>query len=314
MKRAAALLLAALILCLPVHSDGEVPAPEEFVPEIMSAHGLREGNYAVAFKSLYDGETWMCNAEDYFLVASVYKLPLNLYYYELENAGELAPDELIGGYALDFCHTESLEHSNNPISQMMYNRLGGYASFKRLILPYTGYSEPELEPDYYNKNSFTARMVLNILDYVWENQDELGGLIGHMLNAQPDDFLNSGGLGCPIAQKYGYETYSGTLHVAVAGIVYAGEPFLIAVLTRGSYAAVSAMGELADAFAEWNGARVSAARAEAEAAAERLDAELAAQEEARRASAAAGAARALAAAPLPVSLPWDAILAPEGKN
>ena len=60
-KRAAALLLAALILCLPVHSDGEVPAPEEFVPEIMSAHGLREGNYAVAFKSLYDGETWMCN-------------------------------------------------------------------------------------------------------------------------------------------------------------------------------------------------------------------------------------------------------------
>ena len=60
-------------------------------------------------------------------------------------------------------------------------------------------------------------MVLNILDYVWENQDELGGLIGHMLNAQPDDFLNSGGLGCPIAQKYGYETYSGTLHVAVAG-------------------------------------------------------------------------------------------------
>ena len=54
------------------------------------------------------------------------------------------------------------------------------------------------------------------------------------------------------------------LHVAVAGIVYADEPFLIAILTRGSYSAVDAMGELCDAFADWDAQRIAAIEAEKE--------------------------------------------------
>lgn len=226
MKRPLALTLALILMStivLPVLADGEnfADSPDEFVPEIMSEHYISDRNYAIAFKSMYDGETWLYNAEEYFKVASVYKLPLNMYFYELENSGRIDPDTLIGGMTLEQCHYYSLEFSNNQISEAMFNYLGGYAEYKRLILPYTGYSEDELESDYYYDNAFTARMVLNILDYLYTNSENFEAQIGHMLLAQPDQYLESGELDCDIAQKYGYETYNEVLHVAVAGIVYA---------------------------------------------------------------------------------------------
>lgn len=309
MRRALAALLAALVFVLPVLADGEVsspPGPEEFVPEIMEGIGLGEGGYAVAFRSLDGGGDWYYNEEAYFKAASVYKLPLNMYFYELENSGALSPDELIGGIRLSVCHRESLEHSDNPISQAMLDYLGGYAQYKRLILPYTGYVESELRPDYYNENAFTARMVLNILDYLYTHSDEFAGAIDHLLAAQPGQYLKGGSLDAPIAQKYGYERYDGVLHVAVAGIVYGEHPFLIVILTRGSYAAVDAMGELCDAFAEWEAGRAAALRAEAEA----LEAERLAEEARERERAELeGIVRdcvdaALSASPLPAGLPW----------
>ena len=312
MRRALAALLAALVFVLPVLADGEVsspPGPEEFVPEIMEGAGLGEGGFAVAFRSLDGGGDWYYNEEAYFKAASVYKLPLNMYFYELENSGALSPDELIGGIRLSVCHRESLEHSDNPISQAMLDYLGGYAQYKRLILPYTGYEESELGPEYYNENAFTARMVLNILDYLYARSDEFSEAIDHLLAAQPGQYLKGGSLDAPIAQKYGYERYDGVLHVAAAGIVYGEHPFLIVILTRGSYAAVDAMGELCDAFAAWNEAEAEARlaaereRAEAEAAAER-EARLAAAREAVMDAVRA----ALEIAPLPVDLPWDRII------
>lgn len=269
MKRPLALTLALILMStivLPVLADGEdfADSPDEFVPEIMSEHYISDRNYAIAFKSMYGGETWLYNAEEYFKVASVYKLPLNMYFYELENSGRIDPDTLIGGMTLEQCHYYSLEFSNNQISEAMFNYLGGYAEYKRLILPYTGYSEDELESDYYYDNAFTARMVLNILDYLYTNSEDFEAQIGHMLLAQPDQYLESGELDCDIAQKYGYETYNEVLHVAVAGIVYADEPFLITILTRGSYSAVDAMGELCDASAAWDAERIAAIEAEKE--------------------------------------------------
>ena len=259
MRRACALALALVALILPVLADGEdSPAgPDSFVPEIMSAHNVKEGNYAVAFMSLYDSEKWLCNGEEYFKVASVYKLPLNMYFYELESLGEIDPEERIAGMSLEQCHYYSLEYSHNAISEAMLDYLGGYSQYKRDILKYTGSTSEDVAPEYYYDNAFTAEMVLNILDFLSANSGVFSEQIEHMLAAQPGEYLESGELGCEIAQKYGYQNYDGVLHIAVAGIVYAEEPFLLAILTRGSYGAAAAMGEICDAFASWEAGRVS---------------------------------------------------------
>lgn len=317
MKRALAITLALLTFLLPVRADAEedLSDPGEFVSEIMDSWHFSEGSYAVAFKSMCDGETWYYNADEYFKVASVYKLPLNMYFYEMEAAGEIDPDTRIAGMTLDQCHYYSLEFSNNEISEAMLDYLGGYSQYKRDILKYIGDAAEDVTNDYYYDNAFTAEMVLNILDYLYEHSDVFEEQIGHMLLAQPDEYLESGELDCDIAQKYGYETYDGALHVAVAGIVYAGEPFLITVLTRYNYGAVYAMGELCDAFAAWDAERISALRQDSNGApAQITDPEEQAEENeleylrsAARSAILDAAQAACAVSPLPSLLPWDEI-------
>ena len=235
--------------------------------------------------------------------------------YDMEAAGEIDPDTRIAGMTLDQCHYYSLEFSNNEISEAMLDYLGGYSQYKRDILKYIGDAAEDVTNDYYYDNAFTAEMVLNILDYLYEHSNLVEEQIGHMLLAQPDEYLESGELDCDIAQKYGYETYDGALHVAVAGIVYAEEPFLITVLTRYNYGAVYAMGELCDAFAAWDAERISALRQDSNGdPAQITDPEEQAEENeleylrsAARSAILAAAQAACAVSPLPSLLPWDEI-------
>ena len=308
MKRAIALILALLTLGLPVFADGETASegPDEFVAEIMDSYSFPEGNYAIGFRSLYDGETWYYNEEAYFEVCSVYKLPLNMYFYELENAGELESDAIIGGMSLDRCHEYSLEYSNNDVSQAMIRWIGSYAEYKTAMLKYLGCTADEVPDRFFMTGEFNAKQILNALDYLYAHSDTLGEEIDHLLVAQPDQYLESGELDCPIAQKYGYDTIRGTLYIAVAGIVFAEEPFLITVLTKGNYTAIHAMGELCDAFAEWDAGRTEALKTEAEA--ERQAAELREKAEHAALDAAFSSLAAVGAvSPLPSLLPWHTI-------
>lgn len=63
-----------------------------------------------------------------------------MYYYELEAAGELSPEDKVGGVALADCHRLSLVNSNNELSLKMVERMGTFVSFKRTALGYCGMS------------------------------------------------------------------------------------------------------------------------------------------------------------------------------
>lgn len=315
MKRVTAFILSLALLILPVLASGEdsSASPDEFVAEIMDSYSFRDGNYAIAFRSMYDGETWLCNAGEYFKVASVYKLPLNMYFYEMETAGEIEPDAIVGGVRLDLAHYYSLEFSNNEISEAMLDYLGGYAQYKTDILKYIGGAADDVTDEYYYDNAFTAEMLLNILDYLYSHSQDFEGQLEHMLAAQPGEYLESGELDCEIAQKYGSQSYDGVLHVAVAGIVYADEPFLITVLTRSTYGAAEAMGRLCDAFAAWDAQRIASieeSKLEVPPASPTPNTDDGEAEELKQSAheAVLSAIRAVcAAAPLPERLPWEII-------
>lgn len=311
MKRVTAFILSLALLILPVLAGGEdsSASPDEFVAEIMDSYSFRDGNYAIAFRSMYDGETWLYNAGEYFKVASVYKLPLNMYFYEMEAAREIEPDTIVGGVSLELAHYYSLEFSNNEISEAMLDYLGGYAQYKTDILKYIGGAADDVTDEYYYDNAFTAEMLLNILDYLYSHSQDFEGQLEHMLAAQPGEYLESGELDCEIAQKYGSQSYDGVLHVAVAGIVYADEPFLITVLTRSTYGAAEAMGRLCDAFAAWDAQRVEELKAQEEVEPSPTpDVNEPAQELTLPETLAIDAAEAVCGiAPLPAQLPWSEI-------
>lgn len=251
----ASLLLAALPLCSPALADGAADALDAAVGALFEEYDLSERNFALGFRALSDGTEYWYNADKLFETASLYKLPLNMYFYELEAAGDIASDEPIYGVPLDYCHEQSLVYSNNELSQLMVDWIGSYRQFKDIAFGYTGLDESERGFDYYASGGFTARMMVGMLQTLWDDPETFGQEIDYLKEANPGEYLESGECGLEIAQKYGYEHYDGILNICIAGIVYTDEPFLITVLTRGVGWAEVLMGELCDAFAEYEQTR-----------------------------------------------------------
>lgn len=251
----ASLLLAALLLYSPALADGAADALDAAVGALFEEYDLSERNFALGFRALSDGTEYWYNADKLFETASLYKLPLNMYFYELEAAGEMASDESIYGVPLDYCHEQSLVYSNNELSQLMVDWIGSYRQFKEIAFGYTGLDESERSFDYYASGGFTARMMVGMLQTLWDDPETFGQEIDYLKEANPGEYLESGECGLEVAQKYGYEYYDGVLNICIAGIVYTDEPFLITVLTRGVGWAEVLMGELCDAFAEYEQTR-----------------------------------------------------------
>lgn len=137
----------------------------------------------------------------------------------------------------------------------MIDWIGSYRQFKDIAFSYTGLDESERGFDYYASGGFTARMMVGMLQTLWDDPETFGQEIEYLKEANPGEYLESGECGLEIAQKYGYEHYDGILNICIAGIVYTDEPFLITVLTRGVGWAEVLMGELCDAFAEYEQTR-----------------------------------------------------------
>lgn len=251
----ASLLLAALLLCSPALADGAADALDAAVGALFEEYDLSERNFALGFRALSDGTEYWYNADKLFETASLYKLPLNMYFYELEAAGEMASDESIYGVPLDYCHEQSLVYSNNELSQLMVDWIGSYRQFKEIAFGYTGLDESERGFDYYASGGFTARMMVGMLQTLWDDPETFGQEIDYLKEANPGEYLESGECGLEVAQKYGYEYYDGVLNICIAGIVYTDEPFLITVLTRGVGRADELMGKLCDAFAAYEQGR-----------------------------------------------------------
>lgn len=255
--RLLASLLAAALLLLPcrAHADEAQETLDETIEELFERYRLTERNFALGFRALSDGTEYWYNADKLFETASLYKLPLNMYFYELEAAGEIAPDEPIHGVPLDLCHEQSLVYSNNELSKNMISWIGSYRDFKDIAFGYTGLDESERGSDYYACGGFSARMMVGMLQTLYDDPETFGQEIDYLKEAQPGQYLESGECGLEVAQKYGYEYYDEILNVCIAGIVYTEEPFLITVLTRGVGGAGNLMGELCDAFVEYEQTR-----------------------------------------------------------
>ena len=77
----ASLLLAALLLCSPALADGAADALDAAVGALFEEYDLSERNFALGFRALSDGTEYWYNADKLFETASLYKLPLNMYFY-----------------------------------------------------------------------------------------------------------------------------------------------------------------------------------------------------------------------------------------
>lgn len=219
-------------------------APEEESPEAEEASslaalfdsfraewGLTESNFAVSYYDTVTGESYDWNETHMMVAASTFKLPLNLYYYEKENAGELEPDTLItqGGATLDVCHYLSIVESNNEISHALLYRIGTFPEYKEAMRKYFTMTDDEIDPKYYQDNYYCTRMMMDTLKYLYARQDEFPELIDYMKQSNPQNgYFKAKVTEMEVAHKYG--DFEGAENDV--GIFYAEHPFLLAVYTQ----------------------------------------------------------------------------------
>ena len=103
--------LAALIMCfslpLTAFAADAAPAPQpgaeisfegkswdDVVDELLEQFGTTRYSISAAYLNLVTGEEYYVNPDNYSRAASMYKLPLNMYYYEQELEGIIAPESL----------------------------------------------------------------------------------------------------------------------------------------------------------------------------------------------------------------------------
>ena len=92
--------LGAPVLAADTAEDGASVAGktlEGLIAEFMQENYLNETNFSLCYYNTVTGEEYCYNETAFMIAASTYKLPLNLYYYELQSAGEITGDTYIPG-------------------------------------------------------------------------------------------------------------------------------------------------------------------------------------------------------------------------
>ena len=285
MKKLISALLAVLLLAAPVLAADEPDTLAARFDALRAEYHLDETNFAVSYYNTVTGEEYNWNETAMFTAASTFKLPLNLYYYELQNEGKISGDTVLteGGATLDRCHYLSLVESNNELSIAMLYRIGDFRTYKETMRRYFTMTDDEIDPKYYQDNYYCTRMMMDALKYLYAHADEFPEMLDYMEQSLPRDayFLHDLADEVTIAHKYG--SFEGAENDT--GIFYTEEPFLLAVYTQSVGEEVVA--QAAVLAYDYNQEQIAQAK---QAEADRIAAEEAA-EEARRAAEEAEAAR-----------------------
>jgi len=274
---AAVLLLTVGVQAFEMPETFEGETPETLIKAYMETRGLHEGNFAMSYYNTVTGEAYAFNDTKMMVAASTYKLPLNMYYYELERDGKIASDAYIprADSTLDVCHRESLVNSNNDLSIGLLYNLGNFRTYKDCMRKYFTMTDAEIDPLYYADNYYCVRMMMDALRYLYENSADFEEMLDYMKLAQPGEYFEARVSEYEIAHKYGW--FEGAVNDT--GIFYTPQPFLLAVYTQDVSEAV--VGEVAELMTEYTVWQHRAAEEESARLAEE-EAARKAEEEARR--------------------------------
>lgn len=245
------LSLALLWSCLPVQAAGveEAPdydfsaGPEALLAAFMEHHKLTEENFGMAWRDLTDGTEYLINGDTFFGAASMYKLPLAMYFFDQIAAGSLSGDDYIGGYRLDQALRMVVVYSNNEIAQTLRRHISmDTFTYRDILAQYSGLDPETFPQEYYLNNYISPRYLLNTLQTLYDRSQDFQTLLDYLKEATPENYFARSESTREVAHKYG--SYEGW--VDDCGIVYAPRPFLLVAFTRHVPCAELVLGELRD--------------------------------------------------------------------
>ena len=233
---------------------------EQVVDELFERYDVQEEKIGLGYYNLVTGEEHYVNADQYMISGSMFKVPLNMLFTEKVGKGELAMDDLIGGYRYSELLKGSIVHSNNDYAKILWNEAGRwienentvYHRYRELIAPYMGEDPENVDEKYYENNFFTPRQMINCLKLLAENPDRFPGLIENMQLAEPHKYFKRDEQRFDMAHKYGYLTKGSTLYLCDCAIAYTDDPIVFVMFTDGVDSAYSVMADYATMMCDYS--------------------------------------------------------------
>lgn len=216
----------------------------EIMDQFMAEYGLDSDNFSMCYYATGSGEYYGFAETTYRVAASLYKLPLNMYYYDLEWDGKLSSDSYIDGYYLPNMHYETIVNSNNDMAISMLYNLGTFRQYREKM---TKYCDMEYANAYYADNNINAWYMLSTLGVLYQNPEKYEALTENMKKAAKGQYFQRYVTDYEIAHKYGY--FEGAINDC--GIIYTPEPFLLTAFTVDKTYGDSILGRLCELLTEY---------------------------------------------------------------
>lgn len=222
-------VLSTAVLAYSTPQDIDHRDLDELMGEFMALNGLDETNFSMSYYNTVTGESYAFNDKKFMVAASTFKLPLNMYYYEMERDGLIASDASIPRteHPLNDCHRMSLVHSDNEVSIAMLYNLGIFREYKECMMKYFTMPRSEIAYEYWVDNYYCTNMMMDALKYLFYNGEQFPEMLAYMKQAQPDSYFRAHVKDWPVAHKYGF--FDGAINDV--GIIFTPEPFCLAVYT-----------------------------------------------------------------------------------
>lgn len=232
-----------------VEEEPVTPTEDEeiksLIAEIKTANNLTADNFAFFYYNPQIQKYYFDNQDKYFKGASTVKVPVAMIYYDkikngeftLESTLQYTSDDYeagegttastysVGDYIpISFLLEQSIINSDNTAVNILIDGIG-YRKCRELMAQY---SDEEFIDDFYTSNLTKASFGFDIINHIYQNQENYQELIGYMKQSSFGEYLKKYISEYDVAHKYG--SYAGNVHDY--GIVFADSPYLIGVYTQ----------------------------------------------------------------------------------
>ena len=207
---------------------------EELVDELIQECKIQDGTFSAGYKNLVTGEEHYYDPDTLYLSASMYKVPLNMYWSNQVYNGNIDWSFTAGGVAYDTVIEWSIVNSNNEFSEALCTKIGSLREYRTAMLPFVGETEDSVDPLFFRNNYYNAKQMIFCLDELYTNSEQYPRVLELMKKAKPGKYFKEHDNGVEIAHKFGYlfEQHSVSND---CGIIYTEDPIALVVFTCNAY-------------------------------------------------------------------------------
>lgn len=206
---------------------------DEVVEAFLASYDVDAESVALGYYNTVTGEEYYVNADQYMVSGSMYKVPLNMYFLDKIDAGEMDFSTSVGGYRYEYLLEDTIVNSNNDSAKVLWQKIGDgvYRTYRERIAYLFGEDWETVDEKYYENNFTTPRQMICCLKQLYDNSDRYEALIEAMQRAEPSNYFKLNEQRFNIAHKYGYLDTDYHFYLTDCAIAYTDDPICIVMYT-----------------------------------------------------------------------------------